>query len=193
MTPLSRARYWLPLLPLLGLLGITYWLNQQVQPGSARPDAARRHDPDAIMNNFLAIKMNDQGTPHFIVSAKEMRHYPDDNSATLEVPRITMLTARRPTVHAIAKRGTVTNKSDEIFLHEDVEVLREATPDQGELTLQTEYLRIVPGKDWANTDHPVTIFDARNTVRATGMEMDNKARTIKLLSQVRSEHEPARN
>lgn len=193
MTPLSRARYWLPLLPLLGLLGITYWLNQQVQPGSARPDATLRHDPDAIMNNFLATKMNEQGTPHFIVSAKEMRHYPDDNSATLEVPRITMLAAHRPAVHAIAKRGTVTNKSDEIFLHEDVEVLREATPDRGELTLQTEYLRIVPGKDWANTDRPVTIFDARNTVRATGMEMDNKARTIKLLSQVRSEHEPARN
>lgn len=193
MTPLSRARYWLPLLPLLGLLGVTYWLNQQVQPGSTRPDATRRHDPDAIMNNFLATKMNEEGTPHFIVSAKEMRHYPDDNSATLEVPRITMLTAQRPTVHAIAKRGTVTSKNDEIFLHEDVEVLREATPDRGELTLQTEYLRIVPDKDWANTDRPVTIFDARNIVRATGMEMDNKARTIKLLSQVRSEHEPARN
>lgn len=193
MTFLSRARYWLPLLPLLGLLGITYWLNQQVQPGSARPDTDRRHDPDAIMNNFLATKMNEQGMPHFIVSAKEMRHYPDDNSATLEVPRITMLTAQRPTVHAIAKRGIMANKGDEIFLHEDVEVLREATPDRGELTLQTEYLRIVPDKDWANTDRPVTIFDARNTVHATGMEMDNKARIIKLLSKVRSEHEPARN
>lgn len=193
MTFFSRARYWLPLLPLLGLLGITYWLNQQAQPGSARPDAGQRHDPDAIMNNFLAIKMNEQGTPHLIVSAKEMRHYPDGNSATLDVPRITLLTAQRPTVHAIAKRGAVANRSDEIFLYEDVEVLREATPVQGELTLQTEYLRIVPGKDWANTDRPVTIFDARNTVRATGMEMDNRARTIKLLSQVRSEHEPARN
>jgi len=31
MTLASRARYWLPLLPLLVLLGATYWLNQQVQ------------------------------------------------------------------------------------------------------------------------------------------------------------------
>jgi lipopolysaccharide export system protein LptC len=192
MTLASRARYWLPLLPLLVLLGATYWLNQQVQPEPARPDAGKRHDPDAIMDNFSAIKLNGQGVPRFIMTANRMQHYPDDDSTTLEVPRLTMLSADRPAIHTIARRAIVSSKGDEIFLHEDVEVLREASATQEELTLQTEYLRVVPDRDWSDTDRPVTIVSAHNTVHAVGLEMDNKAHTLKLLSQVRSVNVPTK-
>ncbi len=188
MTFASRARYWLPLLPLLGLLGATYWLNQQVHPGSAKPDSGKRHDPDAIMENFSAIKLDEQGKPRFIMAAKKMQHYPDDDSTTLEVPRLTALSAGQPAIHIIARQGNVSSRGDEVFLHNDVEVLREASAQQEELTLHTEYLHIIPDRDWADTDRAVVIVDAHNTVHAKGLEMDNKARTLKLLSQVRSEH-----
>lgn len=192
MTLASRARYWLPLLPLLGLLGVTYWLNQQVQPEAAKPDASKRHDPDAIMENFSAVKFNEQGTPRFIMAAKKMQHYPNDDSSTLEVPRLTTLSADSPAIHVIASSGILSSRGDEVFLHGDVEVLREASADREELTLQTDYLHVIPDRDWADTDRPVTIVDAHNTVHAIGLEMDNKARTLKLLSQVRSEHVPIR-
>jgi len=188
MTLASRARYWLPVLPLLGLLSVTYWLNQQVQPEQARPDNGKRHDPDAIMENFSAVRLNEQGVPRFIMAAKLMQHYPDDDSTVLEVPRLTALSAGRPAIHFIAKQGVVSSKGDEVFLRRDVEVLREASASQSELTLHTEYLRIVPDRDWVDTDRAVTLVDARNTLHALGLEMDNKARTLKLLSQVRSEH-----
>ena len=188
----TRARYWLPLLPLFGLLGATYWLNEQVQPGPARPDSSKRHDPDAIIENFSATKLNEQGMPSFIMAAKKMLHYPDDDSTTLEVPRITMLFAEHPAIHAIARSGTISSKGDEIFLHDDVEVLREANAQQDELTLQTEYLHIIPDQNLTNTDQAVTVTDAHTTIHAIGMEMDSKARTLKLLSQVRSEHVPAK-
>lgn len=191
MTFASRVRYWLPLLPLLGLLGVTYWLNLQVMPEPAKPDNGKRHDPDAIMENFSAIKLNEQGAPHFIMAAKKMQHYPDDDSTILELPRLTTLSTERPAIHTIAKRGIVSSRGDEIFLHGDVEVLREASGQQSELTLQTEYMHIIPDRDLANTDRAVTIVDARSTTHATGLEMDNKARTLKLLSKVRSEHAPA--
>ncbi|HYR05379.1 MAG TPA: LPS export ABC transporter periplasmic protein LptC, partial [Gallionella sp.] len=178
MTLASRARYWLTLVPLLGLLGVTYWLNQQVQPESVKSGSGKRHDPDAIMENFSAIKLNEQGVPHFIMAAKKMQHFQDDDSTVLEVPRITALSAERPAIHIIAKQGIVSSRGDEIFLHNDVEILREASVRQEELTLHTEYLRIIPDRDWADTDRAVTIMDAHNTVHATGMEMDNKARTL---------------
>ncbi|BBI98723.1 hypothetical protein FGKAn22_04160 [Ferrigenium kumadai] len=190
MTLVSRARYWLPLLPLLGLLGVTYWLNLQVKPEAAKPDSGKRHDPDAIMENFSAVKFNVQGATRFIMAAKKMQHYPDDDSTTLEVPRLTTLSADRPAIHVIAKRGTVSKRGDEVFLYDDVEVLREASADREELTLQTEFLHVVPDRDWADTGRPVTIVDAHNTIHAIGLEMDNNARTLKLLSQVRSEHVP---
>jgi lipopolysaccharide export system protein LptC len=190
MTFSSRARYWLPLLPLLGLLGATYWLNQQVKPEPPKPDSSKRHDPDAIVENFSATKLNEQGVPEFIMAATKMLHYPDDDSTTLEAPHITIMYDEHPTIHATAKRGTVSSKGDEVFLQESVEVLREASTEQDQLTLQTEYLHLIPEQNLADTDRTVTIIDAHNIVHATGMTMDNKTRTLKLLSQVTSEHAP---
>jgi lipopolysaccharide export system protein LptC len=190
MTFAHRARYWLPLIPLFGLLGATYWLNQQVLPDPAKPDSSKRHDPDAIVENFSATRLNEQGVPRFVMAATKMLHYPDDDSTTLEAPRITMLSVGQPAIHATAKSGTISSKGDEVFLHDAVEVLRDASVQQDELTLQTEYLRIVPDQDLADTDRAVTIVDAHNIVHATGMEMDNKTRILKLFSQVRSEHVP---
>ena len=193
MTFASRARYWLPLLPLLGLLGFTYWLNQMAQTEPAVRDSSKRHDPDAIIENFSAITLNEQGTPHFIMSANKMVHYPYNDSTTLEVPHLTSLSATRPTIHAIAKRGIVSSKGDEVFLHENVEVLREASMMQNELRIHTEYLHLIPGKDLADTDRTVTITEAHNTVQATGLEMDNRARTLKLLAKVSSVYVPNKN
>jgi len=186
----SRARYWLPLLPLIGLLGVTYWLNLQTQPEPPKPDNSKRHDPDAIVEDFSATNLNEQGVPSFKMAAKKLLHYPDDDSATMEEPRITMLSAGQPAIHATAKRATVSSKGEEVILYDDVEVLREAGNKKHGYKLQTQYLRIFPDKDIADSDRAVTIVDAHNVVHATGMELDNKTRTLKLLSQVRSDHVP---
>jgi len=189
MTFVSRARYWLPLLPLLGLLGGTYWLNQQVQPDPDKPDN-KHHDPDAIVENISAIQLNEQGLPRFIMAAKKMQHFPDDDSTTLEVPRVTILSADQPAIHSVAKRGAISGKGDEVFLYENVEVLRNASIQRDELRVHTEYLRIVPDRNLVSTHLAVSISEGRNTLNAIGLEMDNNSRTLKLLSHVRSEYVP---
>lgn len=192
MTLASRARYWLPLLPLLGLLAGTYWLNQQVQPDPGKPDSNKRHDPDAVIENLSAIKLNEQGLPRFILAARKMQHFPDDDSTTLEVPRITILSPNQPAIHSVARRGAISGKGDEVFLYDDVEVLRNASARREELRVHTEYLRIVPDRNLVSTDRAVSIVEGRNTLHATGLEMDNNARTLKLLAKVRSEYVPVK-
>lgn len=189
----TRVRYWLPLLPLLGLLGATYWLNQQVQPEPAKPDNSMRHDPDSTMENFSATRLNEQGSPHFIMSAAKMLHFPDDGSTALEQPRITLLADNHPKVHATAKTGTVSKNGEELFLYGDVEVLREEGAQQDRLRLQTEYLQVNPAQDLVSSNLAVTIIEANTTVNAVGLELNNKTRTIKLLSKVRSEYVPTGN
>jgi lipopolysaccharide export system protein LptC len=58
------------------------------------------------------------------------------------------------------------------------------------MTFNTNYLRVVPQKDIADSDQPVTVTDARATLNAVGMELDNNTHTIKFLSRVKSEYEP---
>lgn len=188
MTFAARIRYWLPLLPLLVLLGATYWLNQQVQPESFTPDGHTRHDPDSIVENFSATKLSEQGTPHFVLSARRMLHYPDDDSTALDVPRLYVFGEDRPPLLAIAETGVLTSKGDELILQGGVEVLRGTDAQQDPLTLLTEYLLVIPDQEMASSDQAVTLVEAHATVNAIGMELDNRARTIKLLSMVKGEY-----
>lgn len=189
MTFVSRVRPWLPLLPLLGLLAATYWLNQQVLPEAAKPEGMR-HDPDAIMENFSATDLNEQGVPDFIMAAAKLMHYPDDDSTTVDEPRVTMLYPGQPAIHATAEHATISSKGDEVFLRDNVKVLRDASAQQDQMTLQTEYLHIIPDRELADTDRAVTIVNTHSIVHAIGMEMDSRTRTLKLLSQVKSEYVP---
>ena len=188
MTAVSKYRYWLPLVPLLALLAGVYWLDKQVQQEIAVAAGNQRHDPDGSMDNFHATKMDLQGVPRFLLSATQMRHYPDHDTTELDFPRVTMLSSERPPLYVNGNRGNVSSRGDEVLFHENVVVRRDAGGDQSAMTLKTEYLRVLPNQDWVNTDRPVTMFNLNTTVHAIGLEMDNKARTMKLLSQVRSEH-----
>lgn len=190
MIAVSRSRYWLPLLPLLVLLAFVYWLDQQAQQEITLAVNHQRHDPDGIMDNFHAIKMDLQGIPHILLNAKELRHYPDHDTTELEMPQMTILTRDRPAVHMDGKHGNISSAGDEVIFWDNVSVLREAVGDQSAMILHTEYLRVLPNQDRANTDKPVTMLNAYNTIHAIGLEMDNKTRILKLLSQVRSEYLP---
>ena len=180
-------------MPLLALLGGTYWLNQQVQPNPEQPDRSKRHDPDAIIEDFSAIQLGEQGQPRFIIAADKMQHYPDNDSTTLDTPRITILTPEHPPIHSVAKRGTISGKGDVVSLYENVEVLRSASPEREELRAHTEYLRVVPGRNLIDTNRAVSIVEGRNTLHAKGLEIDNNTRTFKLLSNVKGVYVSGKN
>ena len=194
-TPLDRFITWSGLLPPLLLLAAAYWLNQLVQPLPLTNDSSKRHDADFIVTKFIATTLNEQGAPRFKIAAQQMLHYPDDDSTHLDAPQVTSLSPNQPMLTVTANKGTVSGKGDEVFLRENVKIVRAANTlngNQGEMIFSTSYLHIIPERDLADTDQPVTMTDGRNTINAIGMQLDNKARTIKLLAQVRSEHEPAK-
>ena len=193
INPLQRLREWSPLLPLLLLLAATYWLNQQVQPLPSKQDTSKRHDPDFIISKFVATTLNEQGMPRFLMSAQNMVHYPDNDSTHLDVPQLSSLYADRPAVYTSSRRGEVSSKGNEVFLRDEVKLVRAASATQSEMTITTSYLHIVPDRDWADTGLPITLVDAHNIINAVGMQFDNKARIVNLLAQVRSRHEPAKN
>lgn len=190
MNVAAKSRYWLPLLPLLALLAFVYWLDKQVQMEVAATINNQRHDPDGIMDDFSAVKMDLQGVPGTLLSAKQLRHYPDHDTTELELPKLTMLSAGHPPVHVTSMRGNISSRGDEVIFQDDVVVTRDPVAIQSAMILRTEYLRALPNQDWANTDRPVVLSDAYNTIHAIGLEMNNKTRILKLLSQVRSVHMP---
>jgi lipopolysaccharide export system protein LptC len=189
---IERLRGWLPLLPLLLLLAGSYWLNLQVESPESAANKNLRHDPDYMIDNFTATTLDEQGKIRFVMSAKKMWHYPDDDSTHLETPRFESMTAEYPPMRISAKKGEISRKGDEVFLRDEVVIVRPAYANKSELTFNTNYLHVIPNKDIVNTDQPVTMADANTTLNAIGMELDNKARTITFFSRVRTVYEPVK-
>ena len=190
--PLQKLREWLPLLPLLLILAAAYWLNQQVQPLSDSSGSEKRHDPDFIIDKFTATTFNEQGAPRFIMIAQKMTHYPDDDSTQVEEPRLTSFSPGRPMIYTTAKRGNISSKGEEVFLHDDVRLVRASTATLAEMVLNTSYLHVLPEQELADTDRPITMTESSNIINAVGLRLDNKARTVQLLSQVKGQYAPAK-
>lgn len=185
-------RTWAPLLPLLVLLAGSYWLNQQVLPLPPVPDYKGRHDPDYVVEKFSAVTLGVNGSPRYMVSAQKMEHFPDDDTTHLVEPRVTAPYRDKPPVHIRAARGKVSRNGDEIIMQDEVQLLREASALSGEMKINTSYLRVLPDEETADTDKLVTITGDGGVTSAVGMKLDAAARTIKLLSRVRSQYEPGK-
>jgi lipopolysaccharide export system protein LptC len=189
---LEFLRAWSALLPLLALLAGTYWLSQQVLPLPPVPDYKARHDPDYIVNNFSAVTLGEGGDPRFLLAAQKMEHYPDDDTTHLVEPRLTSPYRDKPPVHISADQGEVSHNGGEVFLRDNVQVVRDASAKQSEMKVSTSYLHVVPDDETADTDRAVAITEARGVTTAVGMKLESKARVLKLLSKVRSQYEAAK-
>ena len=84
----------------------------------------------------------------------------------------------------------MSENGDDVFLHDQVRVVREARGRQSELTLNTSYLHLMPEKEMAITDKPVVIQDANTFITAVGLKLDQKTHQFKLLSRVKVRYEP---
>lgn len=188
MTHVPHLRQWLPLLPLLGLLAVTYWLNEQVQPETSKPNRRTEHVPDAIMEHFSAITLDEQGKPRGVMAGQKLLHYPDNDSTEVLSPHATSLSADHPPVHITAKHALISSKGDEVFFDQAVKVLRVANENRVQLTVDTESLHLIPDQGWCDTDLPVRVVEGQNILTAVGMEMNNQTRLLKLRAQVKSDY-----
>ncbi len=193
---IDRATAWSPVLLLGGLAALSYWLDAQVQSPAQRRDGSTRHDPDIIAEGVRVLKLDANGRPLQLLSARRAEHFPDD--LTTEFSDITLAETRldKPPVKITAKQATLTGDRENVYFKGQVRAVREGMPAttkepaSGPSSLATEFLHVKPNLGTAVTDQPVTITDSRGIIQATGMEADNKARTIKFKSGVSGHMEP---
>jgi lipopolysaccharide export system protein LptC len=184
-----RPTSWLPLAVLALLVGLTLWLNQLVQPPTARADGTRRHDPDLRVEKFNARKLGEDGRVLYTLSAKKMVHYPDDDSALLESLTLESFEPRQPRMTITADNGRLEQGGDRVWIEGNVVVLRDADAKSGAVRLTTDKLLVLPDAGIARTTTETTMDTPTAHAVAAGFELDNKARTMKL-DRVRATFRP---
>jgi lipopolysaccharide export system protein LptC len=194
---LDRLVAWSPVLLLGALAALTYWLDAQVQAPPARRDGSTRHDPDLFLQDFKAITFDAQGNPRETLSAARAEHFPDDESAELTKPKLSLADAGRPTITITADRGRIDGDRNQGDFAGDARVVRDADPAaarkasaSGPVTLSTRALHVTTKEERVQTDEPVTIEDSRGIIRGQGLEFDNKAKTLRLKSRISGTFQP---
>jgi lipopolysaccharide export system protein LptC len=177
-----------PLALMFALALVTFYLERTVRQEETHP-SARRHDPDYMVINFTTRRYGADGRIESVMSAAKMIHYPDDDSTELIEPHVVQTKPDQPRVTVRADRGALSGGGDEIFLYDNVELLREgAVPSR----LQTEFLHVVQERTLARTDRPVLLEDEHRSLAGRGMEYDWGSGRFQLHSDVRGRFEPGR-
>jgi lipopolysaccharide export system protein LptC len=174
-----------PVFVVLLLTALSFWLEAVVQKASP-PDTVRRHDPDFIVDNFVASQTGADGLVLHTLRARRMTHYLDDDSSHLEEPRLAHFTTKGPEVTARSDNARLSSDGATIELTGNVWLTRAPVANQSELVLLTETLVVTPDKNFARTDQPVVIRNATSRTDAVGLEFDYNTRQLELLRDVRT-------
>lgn len=189
----DRLTAWFPLLLLAALAALTFWLDSFVRPPPAASSGAMRHDPDYIVNGLSAVRMDENGSVKYSLSAERMVHYPDDDTTHLSRPRFVSYATAQAPVTITSREGLVSSEGENIYFHDDVVVTRAPYAKRSALVVRTEYLHVIPDSHIAKTDRPVTITDAHTTVHAVGLELNSETQVLRLLSRVKGTyHDPSK-
>ena len=178
----------LPLAILLLLAMLTFWLDRTVELNAFRAAGPVTHEPDYVVDNFVIKRLSDAGDPRYLLSSTRMLHYPDDDSSHLESPKLIQAQPGRPETRVSAKRGVVSADGKEVKLFDSVELFKagEKGPQRNtdDMRVRTEYLRVIPDDDKADTPERVLIEQGKTVLAGTGMTFDNRYRRIELQSAV---------
>lgn len=186
-----RPTSWLPLAALTLLVALTLWLNQLVQPQSARADGSLRHDPDLIVENFNARALDLEGRVQYTLAARKMVHYPDDDSALLEAVALEAFEPRQPKMTLTADHGRLEEGGDRVTIEGNVVIVREGDARIEPLRITTDKLLVLPDEGKASTRSEVTMQSPSSHAVASGLDLDNRARTVRL-DQVQATYKPQR-
>jgi lipopolysaccharide export system protein LptC len=178
-----------PLALMFALALLTFYLDRAVREEQTHP-ALRRHDPDYLVANFTTTTYNKDGAPETILSAEKMIHYPDDDSTDLIAPRMVQNKGAGARMTVSAQRGALSRDGEEIFLYDNVLLVREAAAELPEARLSTSFLHVVQDRSLAVTDREVLMEEDHRSLAGRGMEYNYESGQLLLRSEVRGHFEP---
>lgn len=184
---LSSARLF-PLVLMLALAGLTFWLERTVREEEGAHPSLRRHDPDYIIDNLKHTRYNAAGAVESTLAASKMLHYPDDDTTDLIAPRLVQTKPQEPRVTVTADRGAVSEDGEEVFLYDNVLLVRDGGSERPETRMSTSFLHLARGGSVISTDREVVITEDERVLSGRGMEYRNDSQELFLRERVRGQY-----
>lgn len=187
---LRRRRNLLLVVTLTAAAVLSWWLLSQVQISGEGEDRGRVHRPDFFLDDFILHVMGENGQPKHRIEGTRLVHYPDDDSAEVEEPRMEIHRPEAADWRISARFAWIGPAGEQLRLQREVRVERAAGADTTPLTMLTEELLALPDDQYVESDLPVTFLGLGWNVQAVGMRGWLGEGRMELLSEVRGIHEP---
>lgn len=153
-------------------------------------DANARQLPDYSMRELHTRRFDEHGRLIRDLKAVQLDHYPDARGSILKQPLLTVRAESGSPWLIRAERGNSPPGEQEIFLNENVRIDRAASARNVELALTTATMRVVPEKDFAETEAAVSIVSPGAHTQGVGMKAYLAQQQLTLLANVRGQYEP---
>lgn len=161
-----------PLVLMLLLAGITYWINRVVEADG--PRGPQRHDPDYIITQFKVRRFDTDGILQHTLIAEKMAHYPDDDTTLVTMPHL--INHRQPPTEIFSRQALVSKDAKEIDFITDVRVVRQGDADQPLATvMETRMLKVFPDEETGHAITPVTITQGKSVVNGSSLDINSKS------------------
>jgi lipopolysaccharide export system protein LptC len=167
---------------------LTFYLERTVRD-DAPTNGLRRHDPDYLVSNFTTTTYR-EGAAESILSAAKMIHYPDDDTTELTAPRVVQSKPKEPRITVSADRGLLSRSGEEVFLYDNVQLVREALEGAPEARMTTSFLHVVRDRSLARTDRDVLIVEDQRSLQGRGMDYNYDSGQLTLHANVRGQLGP---
>jgi lipopolysaccharide export system protein LptC len=181
-----------PLALMFTLAMLTFYLDRTVRDDESHP-ALRRHDPDYLVANFTTTSYDRSGVMESVLSAAKMIHYPDDDTTELVAPHVVQAKSAEARMTVRAERGLLSRDGEEIFLYDNVRLVREAGANSPEARVTTSFLHVVRDRSLARTDREVLIEEDNRSLAGRGMEYNYDSGQLLLRSEVRGKFVPKKD
>lgn len=172
-----------PLAILLALSGLTFWLRHAIELPDERKDGKHRHDPDYIIEQPQLRKLDNTGRLQYTLFATEIRHFPDDDTTSLNKPQLVFLHPKKPSVTMSSEYALISQDGKQVDFYQDVKIQRAATPSQELMLATMPDLTIRPDDEKGFTKSPVLITQGKSWLTGVGMQVNNNTQTYILESQ----------
>ncbi|MGH8765061.1 MAG: LPS export ABC transporter periplasmic protein LptC [Burkholderiales bacterium] len=179
-----------PLVLMLSLAALSFWLERTVQEEEGAHPSLRRHDPDYIIDNLKHTKFNAQGKVETTLEAAKMLHYPDNDTTELVSPRLVQTKPNEPRMTVTANKGALSPDGEEVFLYDNVLMVRDAGRDSSETQIRSSFMHVVQARSVVSSDRDVVITEDDRVLSGRGMEYHNNSNEMFLRENVRGRFEP---
>ncbi len=145
--------------------------------------------PDFFTRNSRMLEYGPDGTLESTLDSREISHFPHNGIILLTEPDLWNYQEGNQPWHSTARNGRVLPDGETVELIRDVVMIQVATDGSAEQRIDTDFLTVYSGQDFADTDAPVRLTNANSIVNTVGMRAFYKRDFIQLKSKVRSIHE----